>query len=157
LYCVAMADDPVIKQQALGVRRRVFVEEQGVDPAIEQDGLDDACRHAVAWCDGKVIGTGRLLPEPAGLRLGRMAVLPAHRRRGVGSMLIACLLAWARENGHRRVYVHAQTHAVGFYARHGFGPVGSSFLEAGIPHIEMELLLTTEGGSATTQAEGIDQ
>ena len=47
----------------------------------------------------------------------------------------------AARRGHDALYLNAQTHAVGFYARYGFVPRGGEFLEAGIPHIAMERAL----------------
>ena len=33
--------------------------------------------------------------------------------------------------------LHAQTHALGFYEKHGFVAEGEEFMEAGIPHFVM--------------------
>jgi predicted GNAT family N-acyltransferase len=63
-----------------------------------------------------------------------MAVLKPWRGRGVGSAMLTYLLTLARRNGFASVELHAQTHALGFYARHGFTPRGDEFMEAGIPH-----------------------
>ncbi|NUS37691.1 MAG: GNAT family N-acetyltransferase, partial [Lysobacter sp.] len=64
------------------VRGRVFVQEHGLPAAIVQDALDPLSVHVLARDDGGMaIGTGRLTPER---RIGRMAVLPAWRGRGVG-------------------------------------------------------------------------
>jgi len=67
-----------------------------------------------------------------------MAVLPAWRGKGIGSALLEQLTALARECGHRRVALNAQTAALAFYASHGFEPSGDEFVEAGIPHRAME-------------------
>lgn len=122
------------------VRRTVFVIEQQVPESEEWDGLDGSSRHVVALAgDGSAIGTGRLLPDG---RIGRMAVLKPWRGRGVGSALLMELMAIARECGYSETRLHAQTHALGFYRKHGYTPVGSVFMEAGIPHYEMRLALT---------------
>jgi predicted GNAT family N-acyltransferase len=68
-----------------------------------------------------------------------MAVLKPWRGRGVGSALLVELIGLAREGGHAEVRLHAQTHALGFYRRHGYVTLGEEFLEAGIPHYEMRL------------------
>ena len=48
----------------IAIRRRVFVQEQGVAEALEWDGLDRSCRHVLAeTAGGESIGTGRLLPD----------------------------------------------------------------------------------------------
>ncbi|MDE3009581.1 MAG: GNAT family N-acetyltransferase [Pseudomonadota bacterium] len=117
------------------VRHAVFVIEQGVPEQLEWDGLDPECRHAAAFAaDGQVIGTGRLLPDG---RIGRMAVLAAWRRRGVGAALLRLLLAEALGRGDRHIHLHAQVDAVAFYERSGFVASGADFLDAGIVHRSM--------------------
>jgi predicted GNAT family N-acyltransferase len=118
------------------VRHAVFVEEQGVPEALEWDEHDAASVHVLASCGGEPIGTGRLLPDG---HIGRMAVLAGWRRRGVGSAILTMLIGIARERGDAVSRLNAQTHALAFYARHGFSAVGPEFMEAGIPHREMIL------------------
>lgn len=121
------------------VRREVFVLEQGVPEVLEWDGLDAACEHAVAeTAKAMAVGTGRLLPDG---HLGRMAVRRDWRGRGVGSALLGCLVSLARNRGSDSVALHAQTHALGFYARHGFVVAGEPFMDAGIAHRTMHLRL----------------
>jgi predicted GNAT family N-acyltransferase len=88
--------------------------------------------------DGLAIGTGRLAPDG---KVGRMAVLAEYRGLGVGAAVLDHLLDCARAAGMTRCYLHAQTHALDFYARHGFVAHGAEFVEADIPHQEMELAL----------------
>lgn len=136
-FSVREAYWPVDQQALAAVRREVFVAEQGVSETEEWDGLDAACRHVIAMDgEGRAIGTGRLLPDA---RIGRMAVLKPWRARGVGSALLKALIAMARDAGYPETRLHAQTHALGFYARHGYVAVGDEFMEAGIPHFEMVL------------------
>lgn len=121
------------------IRKIVFVEEQGVPEELEWDGVDGQCLHVLAaTVTGEAVGTGRLLPDG---HIGRMAVLLPWRRRGVGAMLVSELIAAARERKHEAVEISAQTHAIGFYRRFGFEVVGGEYLDAGIPHRTMRLLL----------------
>ncbi|MGE5524817.1 MAG: GNAT family N-acetyltransferase [Rhodospirillaceae bacterium] len=126
------------RREALSsVRREVFIVEQGVPEELEWDEDDVRSVHVLAASTAAVpIGTGRLLPDG---RIGRMAVLRSWRRRGVGSAILRALLDAARELGHEEVRLHAQTHALAFYAKHGFVAIGEQFMEAGIPHREMVL------------------
>ena len=129
------------RTEASRVRFRVFVEEQGVPRDIELDERDGDCVHALAYEHGKVVGTGRLLPReegaPAVAHIGRMAVLPECRGRGIGSRILESLIGKARERGEELVALSAQVHAVEFYRSHGFQPVGEIYDEAGIPHRKM--------------------
>jgi predicted GNAT family N-acyltransferase len=121
------------------IRHTVFVIEQRVPESEEWDGMDERSRHVIALAsDGSPLGTGRLLPDG---RIGRMAVLRSWRSRGVGSALLRELIAMARELGHAETRLHAQTHALDFYRKHGYAPLGPEFMEAGIPHYEMRLPL----------------
>lgn len=120
------------------IRNRVFVLEQGVPESIESDGLDPECTHVLALANRDPVGTGRLLP--AG-KIGRLAVLPASRRHGVGSRMLRRLVELARERGLTSVYLHAQVSALPFYAAHGFVAEGPEFDEAGIRHRRMRLAL----------------
>lgn len=132
---VRFGEEPGIRE----VRERVFVQEQSVPVALEWDGEDPQAVHAVAITpDGEVIGTGRLLADG---HIGRMAVLSDWRRRGVGTALLQGLIAEAGRRGLARVFLHAQTTAVDFYARQGFVRQGEEFLDAGIPHYYMERVL----------------
>ena len=121
------------------VRRTVFIEEQNVPEELEWDEIDERCYHVLAFADdGAPIGTGRLLLDG---HIGRMAVLKAWRGRGVGSAILKMLLLLAQKEGLESVDLHAQTHAVDFYAKHGFMATGGEFMEAGIPHRAMTIKL----------------
>jgi predicted GNAT family N-acyltransferase len=118
------------------VRETVFVEEQHVPADMEWDDSDRECDHVIAYAvDKQPIGTGRLLKTG---QIGRMAVLPAQRNRGVGTRMLQILLNLARAKGMPRVFLHAQRSAVPFYKRHGFIVTSDEFMEAGIPHYQME-------------------
>ncbi len=116
------------------VRRTVFVVEQHVPEALEWDGLDAAASHWLAVADGTAVGTVRLLADG---HIGRMAVLAPWRGRGLGSRLLVAAIAGAAAQGLEEVFLHAQTHALGFYRRHGFVAEGEEFMDAGIPHYAM--------------------
>jgi len=125
------------------LRKEVFVQEQGIDPALEWDEEDAHCVHAVL-CNhlGVPVATGRLLPSHQGVaKIGRMAVLRRLRETGLGRQVLLALVAQARQRGDTQVLLHAQRSAQGFYHRLGFMPQGEPFEEAGIGHIAMVLNL----------------
>ena len=135
-FRVRVADWVRDERALCDVRRAVFIDEQHVPEALEWDGIDGECRHAIAEdAMGHAIGCARLLPDG---HIGRVAVVAAHRGRGVGDALMRCMLVLAAELGHRRVMVNAQTHALAFYERLGFAAVGDEYDDAGIPHRAME-------------------
>jgi predicted GNAT family N-acyltransferase len=131
--------------QALAIREVVFIEEQHVPEGIERDAEDARAYHVLAFQGGHAIGTGRLvmLPEPppgehgTWGQIGRMAVLKAHRKARVGSMLLTALEDEARRRGVDGIMLHSQLYALDFYKRHGYEALGEVFDEAGIQHLEM--------------------
>jgi predicted GNAT family N-acyltransferase len=121
------------------VRETVFVLEQQVPIEEEWDELDPHCRHVLARDNHhRAIGTGRLTPER---KIGRMAVLPEWRGKGVGDAMLLALMDQARAQGWPEVSLNAQVSAERFYARHGFVPYGERFMEAGIEHQAMRRAL----------------
>ena len=138
--CRVRLADWVRDQAALQrIRRVVFVDEQKVPDALEWDGIDGDCRHVIAEDPaGQPIGCARLLPDG---HIGRVAVLASARGQGVGDALLERMISLALELGYPRVIVNAQTHALAFYARHGFVAFGPEFDDAGIPHRAMERTL----------------
>ncbi len=127
------------RPQLQAVRRTVFIDEQRVPEELEWDDADEVSLHVLALDpQGRAIGTGRLLPDG---HIGRMAVIRYWRGRGVGSALLACLVACGRGRGAKELHLNAQTHALGFYRRQGFVAHGGEFMDAGIPHRQMTLRL----------------
>ncbi len=124
-------------EAAVGVRFRVFVDEQSVPPEIELDEYDAVAAHAIALLDGAAIGAGRMYLEDGAARIGRMAVDQPHRRRGVGGLLLRFLEDEARQQGATEFVLHAQEYVKNFYAAHGYTEHGDTFTEAGILHVEM--------------------
>jgi predicted GNAT family N-acyltransferase len=108
------------------------------------DELDGEADHIIATLDGVAVGTGRLLMlDESTARIGRMAVLPGYRGRGIGGAILSALIERARLRGGRRAVLAGQMHAIPFYARHGFEAYGDEFDEAGIVHRMMSRSLTT--------------
>ena len=123
---------------ALDLRHEVFVGEQGVPLHEELDNLDGSALHLVAVRDGAVVGTCRLVASGDTVKLGRMAVAPAERGRGVAARLLGEADARAAGLGARRIALAAQLAATVLYERAGYRAVGDRFLEAGIEHQMME-------------------
>lgn len=134
-YGIEEGDWSNLGDLAGAVRETVFVREQGVPADMERDEFDITSRHALArGPNGEAIGTGRLLPDG---HVGRMAVLPEWRGKGVGTALLSHLIEDAREQGMNQLVVNAQTSAHDFYRRFDFEAEGAEFIEAGIPHVRM--------------------
>jgi predicted GNAT family N-acyltransferase len=138
---IVEARDAAQMASAYAIRRRVFIEEQGIAEDIERDEDDQRAIHVLALDGADAVGCGRMVFSAAGAKIGRMAVLPQHRGRGIGRMILDYLVSAARERGIKLAYLHAQVPVEGFYLKSGFRPVGAVFDEAGIPHRRMDLPL----------------
>jgi predicted GNAT family N-acyltransferase len=137
-------------ESALNVRRRVFIEEQGVPEEEEIDRYDGdpsavgGVVHVLAMLDGFGVATGRLLLDYAAgenAHIGRVAVLAEQRGKGYGRAVMLALHDLARERGLPGITLGAQLHAIAFYERLGYVARGDIFLDAGIEHRWMDVRL----------------
>lgn len=126
----------------LQLRINVFVVEQNC-PYPELDGKDPDAIHVMGMIGKRVVATARILP--AGLSypevsIGRVTTAGDFRGQGLGRILMeVCLLAVRDEFGKVPVRISAQTYLKQFYEDLGFTDTGKSYLEDGIPHLEMYL------------------
>jgi predicted GNAT family N-acyltransferase len=134
---VRPARDQAEVDAALALRHEVFCVEQGVSLEDELDGRDGEALHLVVVDDGRVVGTCRLLADDGTVKLGRMAVAPSHRGRGLAAELLVEADDRARELRAQRIALAAQLTAQSLYARAGYAPYGGVFLDAGIEHVMM--------------------
>jgi predicted GNAT family N-acyltransferase len=126
------------RDTALALRHAVFIIEQGVPKSIERDEYDATATHFLAMQDGEAVGVARLVDKGEGIgKIGRVAVLPAHRNRGIGAALMRFVVETAQMQGFREVFLDAQLPAYDFYLRLGFVPEGEVFEEASILHRRM--------------------
>lgn len=127
--------------QALQFRQAVFVVEQASLYA-DLDGNDQRALQLVAAIDGDLAGYLRLVPWPsdAKVTIGRVAVAPAYRRRGLGRRMMTLAVGRARQEFPRwAVALSAQAYLVQFYESLGFAAVSAPYDDAGVPHIDMTL------------------
>lgn len=138
---IRIVGDERERADAFAVRRTVFVEEQGVDEAIEYDEHDEpeaTAAHFVAYDGPEPVGAARLREPEDGLgKVERVAVLAEHRGEGVGRKLMQAVEREAERRSLETLKLHAQTRVEEFYDRLGYQRRGEEFEEAGIPHVKM--------------------
>ncbi len=120
------------------VRRIVFIEEQSVPKDLEWDGEDVRATHWLVMDGDKPVGTVRMLRDG---HIGRMAVLSAYRKKGIGAELLKRAIRHAKMQNLRSVWLNSQTHAIPFYEKFGFVVYGEEFQDANIPHRAMRMML----------------
>lgn len=130
-----------IYQDALTIRRDVFIKEQGVSEAIEIEG-EEGCLHFVLYHNERPLATCRLLKKDSRIaKLQRMAVLKEGRGHQFGRELMVAAEKIAADHGFHRIVLGAQNTAIGFYEKLGYQVEGDEFLDADIPHHMMEKTL----------------
>lgn len=124
------------------IRNTVFVEGQGVDPSIEQDGLDETLDHILLFSNGSAAGVLRFhRQDEETVKFERIAVLPEYRGLGYGKRLVKEALSVAEHKGFEQAVMHAQYYLLDYYRSLGFNEEGEPFLEADIKHITMSCRL----------------
>ena len=136
------------------IRRRVFVEEQGMFERSDGDHHDDdpATVHVLGLCGDVAGGAVRLYPLPdaspdgdavdlePGLWKGdRLAVLPSFRHNGLGAPLVRFAVQTAAQAGGRKMIAHIQPSNVGFFEHLGWYAVGEPVSFVGRPHQTMAI------------------
>ncbi|MDQ2939904.1 MAG: GNAT family N-acetyltransferase [Actinomycetota bacterium] len=145
---VHLARDEGEIEEAKQLRLRVFSQEQGVPPEADIDGLDPAATHLVALRRGSVVATCRLRFPQGHCKLERMVVEKNLREIGIGRELLAEAEREARRQGASEMILHAQRPVEGFYAVCGYTAGGDTFLEEGIPHMQMRKRLAGDAEPA---------
>ncbi|MEL6765737.1 MAG: GNAT family N-acetyltransferase [Pseudomonadota bacterium] len=136
------AASPELLARCLALRVEVFIAEQGISAADEQDGEDRHCRHWIAHRGIDTLGTLRVKntgPEGGpGAKIQRVAISRRARGTGLGAALMRHVTDALAPEG-RPIWLESQLSAVPFYERLGFAAEGPDFMDAGIPHRRMRL------------------
>lgn len=126
--------------ELLLLRSEVFIVEQN---CVYQDidGKDGNALHLIGEYKGKIAAYARLFksgiyfPEAS---IGRVVIREIYRDKKWGHDLMREAVSGIESHyGETRITISAQLYLQKFYESHGFVTVGESYLEDGIPHIEM--------------------
>lgn len=123
-------------KQLFAIRNQVFVIEQKVDHQLEHDAHDNTAQHYLASYNETPCGAARYRYTEKGIKLERFAVLNEFRNKNVGVALLKKVLEDCLSSN-KKIYLHAQISAYGFYKKNGFVEEGAHFYEAGIEHVIM--------------------
>lgn len=125
-------------QQIYQIRSDVFVLEQKcIYPVV--DHIDLKASHLLGSDGKEIIAYARVYEDDNFWYIGRVIVKASSRGSGIGKSLMKFLLnQLAKQNTSKRIIkISAQVYLSSFYQSLGFSPVGSMYLEDGIPHLEM--------------------
>jgi putative N-acetyltransferase (TIGR04045 family) len=143
------------------IRRRVFVDEQGLFDGSDRDAYDEdpVTVRILGLCGDVAGGAVRCYPlrdrltnvsngdgavatvdHGPGLWKGdRLAVLPSFRHNGLGAPLVRFAVRTAAEAGGRKMIAHIQPPNVGFFEHLGWYTVGEPVSYVGRPHQTMAI------------------
>ncbi len=125
----------------LQLRTDIFVVEQSC-AYPELDESDLSCEHLLLKVDHKIVGTARIFPvQDEKSKIGRVCIHPSYRDQKLGYPLMEKAIQHIQEKGGKQIDISAQTHLAAFYQKLGFKSTSNSYLEDGIPHIDMRLIL----------------
>lgn len=123
----------------LKLRVDVFVVEQNC-PYPEIDGVDQESMHFFIESEATIKAYLRTYTKFKGCAaIGRVITHADYRKDGLGKKLMSEAMAYLQKQEEiTTVYLQAQEHLSGFYASFGFKITSKSYLEDGIPHVDME-------------------
>lgn len=123
--------------ECFALRLKVFADEQGFDPALDIDEVDDYATHIRLEMDGKIVATARIFNQNGDDIIGRICIDLQYRKRGLGREIIEYAENIMIKNGVKRIVLGAQLHAAPFYEKCGYHRVGKIYLDEGKDHIKM--------------------
>jgi len=128
----------------LRARQVVFVVEQNC-PFLDADDVDQHCLHLLGWqvqgSNNALVAYARLVPpgvkyaEPS---IGRVITSPEFRGQGLGKeLMLRAVQAMDEVYPGLAIRIGAQQYLESFYSGFGFVTVSPTYIEDGIPHVEM--------------------
>lgn len=125
---------------ALQLRELVFtIGQKCSDPDL--DDVDRRAVHMLGYDDSKLVGYLRIYEKNHRQNLGRIVVAPDRQGQGIGrEMMLVVIAHLQKENPGQIIEMSAQYYLEKFYQSLGFVSEGEVYLEAGIPHVRMQLV-----------------
>ena len=127
-------------QQVYDLREEVLRKPIGRSLKDEDPGADKLDIIIVALDTEKVIGCLMLhaTNNPTVIKLRQMAVNPYWQGKGIGRKLVMVAEELLGHKQINKIILHARVTAIDFYRKLGYTVTSGTFIEVGIPHVEME-------------------
>ncbi|AMV60911.1 acetyltransferase, GNAT family [Pediococcus damnosus] len=133
----AYGNNGTVYEDGMEIRKSVFIEEQNIDPSIEQDENESRCRYYVGYVNQAPVTTARVMRTDEGTLVQRVCTIKAFRHQGLSSQILQAIEKDAKGSQSKAVWLFAQDQAQKFYLNNGYTVVGDKIMEAGIPHHKM--------------------
>jgi len=108
---------------AMQIRRQVFVEEQHIDPSLEFDGNDFSATHLVAYFDDEPVGTIRLRYFKDFVKIERLCITKNIRKTNTSTLLIESSLSLCALKGFEHVHALCKKELLARWKKAGFLPI----------------------------------
>ncbi len=108
---------------AMQIRRQVFVEDQGIDPALEFDGNDFSATHLIAYFENKPVGTIRLRYFKDFVKIERLCVTKNMRKTNTSALLIESSLSFCASKGFEHAHALCKKELLDRWGKAGFFPI----------------------------------
>eukprot|EP01029_Cantina_marsupialis_P024104 TRINITY_DN6124_c4_g1_i1.p1 TRINITY_DN6124_c4_g1~~TRINITY_DN6124_c4_g1_i1.p1 ORF type:complete len:164 (-),score=22.67 TRINITY_DN6124_c4_g1_i1:877-1368(-) len=143
----------------LQLRHKVFDIEQNIKDEDDIDGVDVNCFHIfIRYGDEDIVAYGRILIpnldhgeehlDSPTCAFGRLLVVSEHRGKGLAKKIVGEIIEFTKKKwGVKVILIHAQAYLKDFYESFGFEVRSEPFIEAGIPHLKMELEFLGSAGN----------
>lgn len=127
----------------LAIRHHVFIEGQNIPVHKEVDGLDAQSEHYLLAHNQNPVGTARVRYLTGYAKVERVAILSAYQGQKLGHLLMQFIIEDIRQSQRvNKITLGSQVYAIPFYEKLGFRISSDEYLDAGIPHKDMILVLT---------------
>ena len=139
MFNVKIVETTKEHDDAITVRKKVFVEEQGVPLHLECDAEDASATHFIMYEGNEPVGAARLRSiENDAAKIERVCILQDQRGKKLGALIMKEMERHAISIHMKKLKLHAQSYAIPFYEKLGYSVTSPEFMDAGIPHRAME-------------------
>lgn len=125
-YSILKASSSEQLKQVIALRKKVFVQEQGIPLELELDGKDNESLFSIATDeDNHVLACGRLtiVDQNDGI-ISRIAVKKEFRGKGIAREIVIHLEQLAKDKGLSRLTLKPHDHLHDFYSSLGYMKYG---------------------------------
>ncbi len=128
---------PLLKE----IREKVFVCERRIPKNIEFDQEDHTAYHMLVRDDNnqEPIATGRMSPKGV---ISRISVVMGYRSERIDKLIMQGLFRIAHKLTLKEVFILSPLEKVEYFTNHDFYPIGSVYMEAGMPKQRMACAIT---------------
>ena len=134
-----IAETPEEVEAHFTIRRKVFVNEQGLFKESDRDEFDENAVPIICEVENKIVGTVRVYPVDDRTWVGgRLAVLPEGRVYMAGPALVKEAVKTVKQKGCLEFLAYIQPQNVRFFKKLGWKPLGKAVDINGITHQIME-------------------